>query len=234
VPTTEPIQHYQPRSTFSTWLGIVLLFALFGIIALVLLKASARGDTYEAKRAKVRAEKLEAAQKENLTALTTYGWVDKNKGVARIPVDQAMKLTLAELADKKPTVGAPIVAEAPSAAPQSSAAPNASASPAAPNASASPAANASPSPAAKASPTPAAEISTTPKPKAVEGHDSEAHNQPAAAINPAPAPPNTQPGPNASPAASVPSQSAKAPSSPSPSAAPSAPGTPLPVRGKTP
>ena len=203
----------------------MLLFGLFGLIAFVLLKASARGDTYEAKRAKLRAEKLEAAQKENLTALTTYGWVDKTKGIARIPVDQAMKLTLAELADKKPTVGGPIVAEAPAAAPQTSAAPNTSVPPAA---------NTPASPAAKATATPAAEISTTPKPKAVEGHDSEAHNQPAAATNPAPAPPNTQPGPNASPAASVPSQSAKAPSSPSPSAAPSAPGTPLPVRGKTP
>jgi type II secretory pathway pseudopilin PulG len=217
VPTTEPIQHYQPRSTFSTWLGIVLLFAVFGMIAFVMMKASARGDTYEKKRAKVRAEKLEAAQKENLTALTTYGWVDKNKGIVRIPVDQAMKLTLVESADKKPTVGGPIVAASPSAAPQTSAAPNASASPA-----------------TKASATPAADISTTPKPKAVEGHDSEAHNQPAAAMNPPPAPPNTQPGPNASPAASVPSQSAKPPVTPSSSAAPSAPGTPLPVPGKTP
>jgi type II secretory pathway pseudopilin PulG len=213
VPTPEPIQHYQPRSTFSTWLGIVLLFAVFGMIAFVMMKASARGDTYEKKRAKVRAEKLDAAQKENLTALTTYGWVDKNKGVVRIPVDQAMKLTLVELADKKPSVGGPIVAASPSAAPQTSPGPSAATSP-----SASPAANAS----------------TTPKPKAVTGPDSEAHNQPAAAINPPPAPPNTQPGPNASPAASVPSQSAKAPATPSPSAAPSAPGTPLPVRGKTP
>jgi type II secretory pathway pseudopilin PulG len=233
VPITEPIQHHQPRSTFSTWLGIVLLFAVFGMIAFVMMKASARGDTYEKKRAKVRAEKLEAAQKENLTALTTYGWVDKNKGVVRIPVDQAMKLTLAELADKKPTVGEPIVVASPAAAPQTSAAPNASTS-AAPNASTSPAASAAGSPAAKGSATPAADISTTPKPKAVEGHDSEAHNQPAAAMNPPPAPPNTQPGPNANPAASVPSHSAKAPGTPSPSAAPSAPGTPLPVPGKTP
>jgi hypothetical protein len=213
VPTTEPIQHYQPRSTFSTWLGIVLLFAIFGLIAFVMMKASARGDTYEKKRAKVRAEKLEAAQKENLTALTTYGWIDKNKGIVRIPVDQAMKLTLVELADKKPGVGGPIVAASPSAAPQTSPGPSAAASPAA---------------------SPAASVSTTPKPSAVTGPDSEAHNQPAAAINPPPAPPNTQPGPNASPAASVPSQSAKAPVTPSPSAAPSAPGTPLPVRGKTP
>jgi hypothetical protein len=213
VPTTEPIQHYQPRSTFSTWLGIVLLFAIFGMIAFVMMKASARGDTYEKKRAKVRAEKLDAAQKENLTAMTTYGWVDKNKGIVRIPVDQAMKLTLVELTDKKPSVGGPIVAASPSAAPQTSPGPSAAGSPAA---------------------SPAANASTTPKPKAVTGPDSEAHNQPAAAINPPPAPPNTQPGPNASPAASVPSQSAKAPVTPSPSAAPSAPGTPLPVRGKTP
>jgi hypothetical protein len=27
-------------------------------------------------------------------ALTTYGWVDRNAGVVRIPIDQAMKLTL--------------------------------------------------------------------------------------------------------------------------------------------
>jgi hypothetical protein len=31
--------------------------------------------------------------KENET-LTTYGWVDKNAGVVRIPIDEAVKLTL--------------------------------------------------------------------------------------------------------------------------------------------
>ena len=51
------------------------------------MRAAPRGDTYEEKRAKARVEKLEAAQKENATALTTYGWVDKTKGVARIPID---------------------------------------------------------------------------------------------------------------------------------------------------
>lgn len=213
MPTTEPIQHYQPRSTFTTWLGIVLLFALFGLIAFVFLKASPRGSTYEKKRAKVRAEKLAAAQKEYLNTLTTYAWVDKAKGVARIPIDQAMKLTLTELADSKPAAAGPIAGASPGAAPQTS-----------------PAANASPSPGGS----PAPSESTTPKPKAVEGHDSEAHNQPAAAMNPPSAPPKTQPGVSASPAASVPSQSAKAPVTPSPSVAPSAPGTPLPVPGKTP
>jgi hypothetical protein len=211
VTPTEPLQHYQPRSTFSTWIGIVLVFAFFGLLAFVAVKASPRGNTYEKKRAEARAKKLEDAQKENLTALTTYGWVDKTKGVARIPINDAMKLTLAELAQKKPTAAGPIVAASPSAAPQTSPGPSAAASPAA---------SASPS----ATVTPAASPSTTPKPTSVTGPHSEAHNQPAAAINPPPAPPNTQPGPNSSPAASPASASAS----------PSAAGSPLPVRGKTP
>ena len=203
----EPLQHYQPRGMFSTWLGVVLLFAFFGLLALVILKAAPRGSDYEKKRAEARAKKLEEAQKENLTALTTYGWVDKNKGVARIPINQAMQIMLVELPDKKPKAAGPIAAASPSA---------------------------SPAPSASASPTPAADLSTTPKPSSVSGHDSEAHNQPAAALNPPPAPPNTQPGPNSSPAASAPPAPAKPQTSPSPATSPSAPGTPLPVRGKTP
>jgi hypothetical protein len=207
VTPTEPLQNYQPRPTLSTWVGVVLLFAFFGLLTLVVLRAAPRGNDYEKKRAKARAEKLEAAQKENLAALTTYGWVDKSKGIARIPINDAMKLTLAELAEKKPAAAGPIVAASPSVAPQTS-------------------------PAASA--TPAASASTTPKPTSVTGPNSEARNQPAAAIKPPPAPPATQPGPNSGPAASPPSAAAKAQVSPSPSASPSAAGTPLPVRGKTP
>lgn len=203
------------------------------MIAFVVVKASPRGSDYEKKRAKVRAEKLEAARKEYLPAMTTYAWADKAKGVVRIPIEHAMQLTLVQLADSKPVAAGPIAVPAPSAAPETSPGPSAAASPGASPA-ASPAANGTGTPGANATATPAAEISTTPKPKSVEGHDSEAHAQPAAAINPPPAPPNTQPGPNASPAASVPSQSAKPPVTPTPAASPSTPGTPLPVRGKTP
>ena len=198
---------------FSTWLGMVLLFAFFGLLALVLVKASPRGSNYEKKRAEARMKKLEDAQKENLTALNSYAWVDKNKGVARIPIDHAIGIMLVELADKKPTAAGPIAVASPSAAPQTS-----------------PAASASPS----ASPAASATASTTPKPTSVSGPNSEAHNQPAAAVNPPPAPPNTQPGPNTSPAASAPPAPAKPQTNPSPSASPSAAGTPLPVRGKTP
>src|SRR5438067_13251338 len=82
------------------------------MLALVVIAASPRGSTYEKKRAKARAEKLQAAQSEMMTALTTYGWVDKAKGVARIPVTDAMKLTVAELAQKKPAPANPIATPA--------------------------------------------------------------------------------------------------------------------------
>lgn len=208
--TNESLQH-QVRAPFSAWLGVVLLFWLFGMIAFAFLKPSSRGTTFEKKRAEARMKKLEDAQKENLAALTTYGWVDKNKGTARIPINQAMQIMLVELPNKKPVAAGPIAAPSPSAAPETSPA-------------ASPAASASPS----------ASATGTPKPTSVAGEHSEAHNQPAAAVNPPPAPPGTQPGPNASPAASVPSAATKPQVSPSPSVAKSPPGTPSPVPGKTP
>ncbi len=197
---------------FSTWIGVVLLFGFFGLLVWVVLAASPRGTTYEKKRAQARVEKLAAAEKENLTALTTYGWADKTKGVARIPITEAMKLTMVELAQKKPAPANPIATEAPSPAPSTAPA----SSPAAPAAS------------------PAASVSTTPKPTSVQGPNSESRNQPAGAINPPAVAPGTQPGPGSTPAASPPSAPAKAQVTPSAAPKPSTAGTPLPVRGKTP
>ena len=196
---------------FSTWLGVVLLFAFFGLLALVVIGASPRGNTYEEKRAKVRAEKLQAVRDETTKALTSYAWVDKNKGVVRIPITDAMKLTVAELAQKSPAPANPIV-----------------------TAEANPPAQSSSPATTSPGPSPAPTASGTPKPNAITGPNSESRNQPAAAINPPPAPPKTQPGASATPAAAPPSTAVKAPASPTVGPSPSAPATPLPVRGKTP
>ncbi|HTL79201.1 MAG TPA: hypothetical protein VL136_07310, partial [Candidatus Babeliales bacterium] len=105
------------RAPFSTWLGIVFLFVLFGLIVLAVIGPSPRSSDYEETRAKKRMEKLSALQEENKKDLTTYAWVDKNKGVARIPIDRAMELTVADLAQKKPAPAGPIATPAPPAAP---------------------------------------------------------------------------------------------------------------------
>jgi len=198
----------QARTPFSAWLGVVLLFALFGVIVLAIIGPSPRGDTYEQKRAKAREEKLKALREEDAKALSTYAWVDKTKGVARIPIERAMELTVTELAQKKPAPAGPIVAAGqPTVAETGTAAP---------------------SPAPVTSPTPTG----TPKPTSVAGPDSEARGQPAAAINPPPAPPATQPGASASPAATPPHAAAQPAKSPEQTSVQSPPGTPLPVRGK--
>src|ERR1700716_4646395 len=102
----------QARTPFSAWFGVVLLFALFGIIVLAVIGPAPRGDTYEQKRAKTRAEKLKVVQEE-AKSLTSYGWIDKNKGIARIPIDRAMELSVAELAQKKPAPAGPIATPQP-------------------------------------------------------------------------------------------------------------------------
>jgi len=114
---------------FSTWLGIVCIFVLFGVIVLAVIGPSPRGSDYEQTRAQKRMERLKALHEENQKELATYTWVDKNKGVARIPIDHAMELTVADLARKKPAPAGPIAtpgtqqapagaSPAPAAAPQ--------------------------------------------------------------------------------------------------------------------
>src|SRR4026209_1329091 len=105
------------RAPFSTWLGVVCLFALFGLIVLAIIVPSPRTSDYEETRAKKRMERLKALNEESQKELTTYAWVDKNKGVARIPIDRSMEVTVADLAQKKPAPAGPIATPAPPAAP---------------------------------------------------------------------------------------------------------------------
>src|SRR4029077_7146343 len=145
----------QSRAPFSTWLGVILLFALFGVIVLAVIGPAPRSDDYEQKRAKAREEKLKTAREEDAKALNSYGWIDKNKGVARIPVTRAMELTLLELAQKKPEPAGPIATPEP-------AAPGAATGAAAPSASPTAAPSGSPAPAQSPSGTPAPVPAKTP------------------------------------------------------------------------
>ena len=105
------------RAPFSTWIGVVFLFVLFGLIVLAVIGPSPRTSDYEETRAKKRMEKLKTLHEETQKELTTYAWVDKAKGVARIPIDRAMEVTVADLAQKKPAPAGPIATPAAQAAP---------------------------------------------------------------------------------------------------------------------
>src|SRR5437773_12506010 len=90
------------RAPWSVWFGIVLLFALFGVIVLALIGPSPRRSDYEEIRAKKRVENLKTLREEADKPLTSYAWVDKNKGVARIPIEPAIELTVPDLAKQHP------------------------------------------------------------------------------------------------------------------------------------
>src|SRR5437899_11506286 len=149
----ESLRHIaRSRAPVSTWLGVVLLFALFGIIVLAIIGPSPRGSDYEETRAKKRMENRKTSREDADKALNTYAWIDKNKGVVRIPIGRAMELTIAQLAQQKPAAVGPIAkpeAQAASPAPAGSPQPSATQ----PAASPSPAAQSSPP--ASASPAPA-------------------------------------------------------------------------------
>jgi hypothetical protein len=190
VSNTSPTPERTPVS-FRAWLGIVLLFLFFGIFVWVLIAVTPHGDNYEAKRAEAREKKLNDMRNAATQELNLYAWVDKGKGIARIPIDRAMQLTMRDLASKKPTTANLIQTPAPT-----------------------PATVASPAPPVSPAPT-AAGASVTPKPTSVQGATSENRGQPAAASNPPGALPGSQPGPGATPAASSPPVSGQPAVSPS-------------------
>ena len=144
------------RAPWSAWFGIVLLFVFFGVIVLAIIGPAPRGSDYEETRAKKRVENLKTLRDEADKALTTYGWIDKNKGVARVPIERAMELIVADLAKQKPAPAGPI------ATPETQATAGAGASPAPASpapAGSPPSRGASPGARAPASPLPAAQSS---------------------------------------------------------------------------
>jgi hypothetical protein len=176
------------RAPFSTWIGVVFLFVLFGLIVLAVIGPSPRTSDYEETRAKKRMEKLKTLHEETQKELTTYAWVDKAKGVARIPIDRAMEVTVADLAQKKPAPAGPIATPAAQAAPAAAPPTGASAAPQGAALSNSPA-----EASAKAGPPAAYQQPDTvqaAKPSAPAG-------SPAAQGAVSPAPPATQPSPAA-------------------------------------
>ena len=94
----------------------IFLFALIGITLFVGITKYLRGDSSsdlypeDAGRDEVRVKNLADLQAENQSKLLTYAWVDRAKGKVQIPIQEAMKLVLADIGSKKPTAAYPIAA----------------------------------------------------------------------------------------------------------------------------
>ena len=129
----------QPRFLLPAWVWAVVLFGFFGVIVAIAFGAMSRGSTYEEDRGKARADKLKTAQEEWNKTAQSYGWVDKTKGVAHIPIQRAMMLEVSDLQAKQPQAAGPIATPTPAEAAATGAAP-----PTNPSAAASPGMSATP------------------------------------------------------------------------------------------
>ena len=121
--------HVRPLYQFLFWISVITI--LTAVIAMVILRgleswrdqASTRpvmAEVQEAQqppapRLQIQEPKdLAVFRKEEQEILTTYGIVDREKGIYRIPIEEAMKLTLER---GLPTVGDPGAAPAASKTP---------------------------------------------------------------------------------------------------------------------
>lgn len=80
-------------------IGVFILFGLFSAI-ICIAYAPTRKDVDE-EAAKARKDyRLELEAKQHAEA-TSYGWVNQQNGVVRIPIERAMELTVRELSAKQ-------------------------------------------------------------------------------------------------------------------------------------
>ncbi len=115
----------------------IVAFALFAILVCAWLFTSRPVESVDQKRAQLRMERLKKLQQENQQKLEQYGWVDKQKGIAQVPIARAMELALVDLKSRKVQASsvkvevpypaglqqAPVAAPSPSAAAPAAAAP---------------------------------------------------------------------------------------------------------------
>lgn len=86
------------RSIWPMFAAVLALFLLFAAAVQWMLAAGNRAAfDEEAIRAGQRHEILKKVTDENAALTTAYAWVDRAKGVVRIPLDRAMELAAAKL-----------------------------------------------------------------------------------------------------------------------------------------
>jgi hypothetical protein len=107
-----------PRSAWPMFVAGLLMLGLFwGVNQFMRSSPAPSGSLEEEARAEVRRKNLAELRAANEELLTTYAWVDKAKGVVRIPIARAMELEVAALNEKKPAPAYPIATPASAAAP---------------------------------------------------------------------------------------------------------------------
>jgi hypothetical protein len=147
----------QPTFPFRWYISVAVVLFIFVIVAIHSSRVAHETTGYDEDQARIRTEKLQKLQAADTKTLTTADWVDKDKGIVRIPIDEAMVQEVPVLKAKPLAMGGEIpgaVAPAPAApAPAATASGRASDNAAHPATGTSPASTNAPSASTNAAPT---------------------------------------------------------------------------------
>lgn len=89
-------------NAFLVFLGSVVALVLVAGVLIWRIAAGPKPQDLDTKRAAARIAVREKLDQEAAVLLTSEGWVDKAKGVVRVPVASVFSATAAELTAKKP------------------------------------------------------------------------------------------------------------------------------------
>ena len=92
----------QRRHPYLPGLWLAVGFLALASITFMLRPFGVTPNTVTESAAKIRMEKLKKAQEEQQKLITTFGWIEKDKGVAHIPIEKAMQLSVATLRRNPP------------------------------------------------------------------------------------------------------------------------------------
>ena len=97
--------------------GLWLAAGFLGLasLAFLLRPVGVTPDTITEKAAMERWDRLQKLKADQHKDVTSYGWVDKDKGIARIPVEKAVEIIIPKLQAQDPKPAYPITMIAPSA-----------------------------------------------------------------------------------------------------------------------
>jgi len=84
-------------------LGCLLIFAAIMVVAYLPNRPDPVTQQLAVQRGATASESLAAQE----TTATTYGWVNQNEGIVRIPVERAMKITVEEMQQEQAAQGGP-------------------------------------------------------------------------------------------------------------------------------
>jgi hypothetical protein len=93
--------------------AILFIFVIVGVYSSRMASNTDETDSYDQQQAQERLTKLHKMQDTDRKTLTTADWIDQDKGIVRIPIDEAMTEEVAVLKARPVTMGAiPVVVPA--------------------------------------------------------------------------------------------------------------------------